>query len=959
MLRKRGKKILSIDFCALERNGKEWSIYMKKIFLKLLPVSIVTAISLMSCNNITPEKQETDNFSVNEIEYCYSVSDNPVFDANKISCFSLFDTYKNGFIFYGMRYSAREVFNVNIINTQNLNSDSVNLEINDPEIAISTIKKHKDEIIALSLYDGVYTIFAFDEEGKEKRRLDLDYYPGDIQFHGDRMYLMDYSNNKVKCYSQNFEYQSEYSISVNYNDMKYIPQFIRISDEGHIFCLLNSKSDGSYRIIQVDADNEINRSEINDMDIIMDFHIGKSGNILVMGKDNCESDKLLVDSVTDKGMVIDMFEINDCSEVYGITSADSIIFSNESGIYEYTENENKLIFDYGDNNTNIYSACIDGDDVALFLNDAVTCTDSIFIVDENNNIVDEYYTGPVNDAYVFNDDIYYTYQENHGAGVRCIKNNTVCDTGIFLEDSFVDKIAVLKNGDIILNKLSDDGTKSLISFNSEFEQINEEKTNIDIIDITGRDNNLLIFGDEKIYCTDSSLKAKTEIADISELNGNYKCQKGNSDYDFFIITDDDITGYTLSDLSKCLIARKSELLSGEVRDVIIDNSNRLIINQIMNIYTAHLSEQSSEQKNDSEIVLKLACFSDDAELDSAVKNFNSMNETCRIEVKKYNYENDEDSINRFDADILSGDIPDMIMFSEYLNISGYIRNNFFADLKEFLKDDSELNLDMMNEKIIEAFCYNDKLYLMPAFYKLETIASSLTNDGKELSEYFGDIVESQSPFVTSIYSQNFLDIITVYLSDKNMAGLKVSQEDIIKLVQLYEKYYEQFQNPEYEFVSEYPELIHWFNFNFGSPSSFYMNSGYDEFEDYDVGYSDELSGTVYPRMGFLISEKSQKKEAAWDFIKYIVDSPNILNRSDEAYFSILKKYEQKPNPMEMTKVSIDKYNSILNGKWFNIYYNYDINKIIWNELYNDDGSDVTEKSRHIMSALSKYYYEVN
>ena len=63
--------------------------------------------------------------------------------------------------------------------------------------------------------------------------------------------------------------------------------------------------------------------------------------------------------------------------------------------------------------------------------------------------------------------------------------------------------------------------------------------------------------------------------------------------------------------------------------------------------------------------------------------------------------------------------------------------------------------------------------------------------------------------------------------------------------------------------------------------------------------------------------------------------------------------------MEMTKVSIDKYNSILNGKWFNIYYNYDINKIIWNELYNDDGSDVTEKSRHIMSALSKYYYEVN
>ena len=47
----------------------------------------------------------------------------------------------------------------------------------------------------------------------------------------------------------------------------------------------------------------------------------------------------------------------------------------------------------------------------------------------------------------------------------------------------MDKIAVLKNGDIILNKLSDDGTKSLISFNSEFEQINEEKTNIDIIDI--------------------------------------------------------------------------------------------------------------------------------------------------------------------------------------------------------------------------------------------------------------------------------------------------------------------------------------------------------------------------------------------------------------------------------------------------------------------------------------------
>ncbi|MBR6837072.1 MAG: extracellular solute-binding protein [Oscillospiraceae bacterium] len=927
---------------------------MKRKIIGLLGASLIM-FSVLSCNRTEKHNVKNTTDHTNE-GYSYTVDDNPVFDTNKILCFKLLDTYNDGYVFYGLRYSADDEFKINTVNITGSENTVSNFQIKETEIAVTSVKKYKNEILALSYYNGIYTVWVFDEYGNTQKRLDLDYYPGDIEVVNDCVYMMDYVNDKVKKYSGNLELINEYNIESD----TLVPQFLRISYDENIYCLLSSKSSDESRIICIDEHEKSNVVKPADMDVIVDFYPDKSGNIVVMGEDNNSENVLLIDYVGTDGKIFDMSEIRDCNSVLGMTSSGDIVYENSFSISRHSENGEEVIYRYSMDDSTVYSVNVDEEDVHIFQNSATTNTDAVFVVDGSDNIVGEYATGAVTDAAVSGTDIFYIYQKMQYFGVGCIKDGKITDTGIGFEDASLNNITVTENNDIILSKTELDGTELLLSYDSAFKPISQIEVKGGIADIASSKNILYVFGPENIFSTDNNFKTENQLNELTEMKDDFHCLAGCNEYDVIIENGGIITGYNFGDNSQIVIADKRDILRDNITSLLIRN-NQLLINDLLGIYKASRIEQSAEDDSTNETVLKLGCFSTDNEFRNAVKEFNAQNDLYKVVIIDY-YDDDEydEALSKFDTDILSGNIPDLVIQDRCMtNMPAYVRNGLFTDLYDFMMDDDELNTETTNENIIKAFERDEKLYIMPVLYSLQTVTASSDNNGMTLPQYLDSMSEDEKPLLADIMGQDLWKLTGVLLDTSYSSGKqRLSETDIKSLIKFFDKYRQESDYLDYGEFPGYDVYNHMYPFSFGSPSEFNMGVYYDYHENYDTGYTDDISGTVILRTGFSITEKSENKDAAWSFIKYISQKNNLYYLTGTNYYNILKKNNLKPDVSEFTKVNLDKYNRIMEGRWLNIYYDFDVIKIISDELYMEDDLSVDEKCNRIMNSLNKYYDEV-
>ena len=55
-------------------------------------------------------------------------------------------------------------------------------------------------------------------------------------------------------------------------------------------------------------------------------------------------------------------------------------------------------------------------------------------------------------------------------------------------------------------------------------------------------------------------------------------------------------------------------------------------------------------------------------------------------------------LTRLNADIVSGDVPDIMLLSSQMPVESYIAKGVFADLNEFLEKDSQLKKEELLPK---------------------------------------------------------------------------------------------------------------------------------------------------------------------------------------------------------------------------------------------------------------------
>ena len=131
----------------------------------------------------------------------------------------------------------------------------------------------------------------------------------------------------------------------------------------------------------------------------------------------------------------------------------------------------------------------------------------------------------------------------------------------------------------------------------------------------------------------------------------------------------------------------------------------------------------------------LGCYYLEPDVKSKIIEFNKANTEYRINIKDYStYDTIEDytqGMTRLNADIVAGDVPDIMILNTQMPVESYAAKGIFADLNEFLEKDTEVKKDDLLPNILEALSLNGELYRIAPFFSVNTFAAKTADVGEE------------------------------------------------------------------------------------------------------------------------------------------------------------------------------------------------------------------------------------
>lgn len=219
--------------------------------------------------------------------------------------------------------------------------------------------------------------------------------------------------------------------------------------------------------------------------------------------------------------------------------------------------------------------------------------------------------------------------------------------------------------------------------------------------------------------------------------------EGNG-YDLYISTESAIYGYDFKadKITKLLDYVDSDLsatYSISAAAAISDTEFLAVLPDFEYNYSLErLVKVPADQVKDKQVITLGGSFIDYTVRQAAVK-FNQENQDYKIKLVDYSVYNTEDNwnegTNRFNLDIVSGNIPDIMTFDNDSPVDSFINKGLFLDLNSFVKNDPDLSNTEFIDSVMDAFKTGDKMYLMVPGFSIATVAmkTSLTQGKNVLS----------------------------------------------------------------------------------------------------------------------------------------------------------------------------------------------------------------------------------
>ena len=293
-------------------------------------------------------------------------------------------------------------------------------------------------------------------------------------------------------------------------------------------------------------------------------------------------------------------------------------------------------------------------------------------------------------------------------------------------------------------------------------------------------------------------------------------------------------------------------------------------------------------------ILTLGALWMESNVRKRVVEFNKASDTYRIRVEEYSQYNTSDDytvgLSRLNTDIASGNAPDIMCLTGEMPVESYMSKGLFVDLKTFVDNDTELNVEDYMPEVIDAFSQDGKWYqLIPSYY-LYTVFGKASDVGEEPGITFEELeaLRAKKGEDVQVFSER------TKLSILNDAIMMNSDEYINwETGECY------FNTPQFisllEFANEFPSEIDYTElYNdptywekqetmFRDGKALLQPYTISDFRDFmyseDGTFGEQITAIGFPvnegtgnaymsSFSFAVSAKSKHQDVAWEFLRY-------------------------------------------------------------------------------------------
>lgn len=347
----------------------------------------------------------------------------------------------------------------------------------------------------------------------------------------------------------------------------------------------------------------------------------------------------------------------------------------------------------------------------------------------------------------------------------------------------------------------------------------------------------------------------------------------------------EIVNFIGTEMDVSFVGSLVEMEDGKIALMVMEATSGM---QKLHILTPVDSSTIRERKE-----LRLSCYYMDANARREIINFNKTNEEYKIIVNDYSKYDDVSSTDyasasqgaaQFNTDIISGNVPDIVILSGDMFPENYISKGIFEDMAPYLEKDPELSGKEYLTNIFDAVNPWGGLYVLaPSF----TLAAML---GKE--EYIGDGIDlDQLMKLADKKGIEYKNIFTFELRnailynammlggsefiDLSTGKCRFNSDDFIKLLEFTNKLPADYSEETEEDYGAY-ETYYRDDRALLAMSYLYSFDSYKEALQATFGTGVSITGfpsaakstaAVYPELRICMSSTSSEKEGAWQFIR--------------------------------------------------------------------------------------------
>lgn len=281
---------------------------------------------------------------------------------------------------------------------------------------------------------------------------------------------------------------------------------------------------------------------------------------------------------------------------------------------------------------------------------------------------------------------------------------------------------------------------------------------------------------------------------------------------------------------------------------------------------------------DKETITVGAMYVDDNVKKAAI-DFNKKSNKYQIEFKDYS--NEEDPQTKMNADIIAGNVPDILCLSG-LSVNQYVEKGILEDLTSYYEKDSDVSVDDMIPSVAKAMQIDGKYYyIAPGFY-VNTLVGAAKTVGTEPGWTMDDLKKlldehkDARPFYSENKNDNLYSFITMNISDYvdwSTGECTFDGQDFKDILEICNRGTNEETDYSEDSPSE-PSLVKEGKVLLTNGGSLDMES----VELYEAMFNGDITFIGYPnkdkdgsyfsfdkQLG--IYSKSKNKDAAWEFLK--------------------------------------------------------------------------------------------